>query len=486
MRSFNEAHNFRAFDEQKRNNTKGWPIEVHPEERFANRIEERNEVVPGDHGFINHWETKPSHSQWTREVRYAPESTYKDSRLFRQETQALRPNEASKQTPWGKEALDIGGYGRSTTRIPFGSQLRQTPYGTCNEGWRPDINYATRFEDQRRQDMPRDHNSVPGFLHAGGPYSAKTALYLAASLTEGATRDALLREANTRDKHSKRPGKAREIANLRMWSENPANPDLREVGPKTIMRNVFGLENVQKPTAEIFYTMLALWRYCPSENKLNVLRYFERGAKEAMKYEGKEFVEFFRRILDFPRRGLLSAQDPNFMEVINDTVAVAAGAKVYLPPETYLTLRSTSAQRTKKKLRLDLSRIGLYANPRVRREQTSSAYTVNREYRKQTNTTKRQGTSAIKKSSNTNMSLGREDEPIDGSTSHLDKGPFTDPEVKLAEDSCCFCWNWGHPCKIVTEEGLCRNCMCVYTAIAVHFITMAIECEIMPRIPPDN
>ena len=58
------------------------------------------------------------------------------------------------------------------------------------------------------------------------------------------------------------------------------------------------------------------------------------GTKEAMKYEGKEFVVFFRRILDFPRRGLLSAQDPNFMEVINDAVAVAAGAKVYLPPET--------------------------------------------------------------------------------------------------------------------------------------------------------
>ena len=59
-----------------------------------------------------------------------------------------------------------------------------------------------------------------------------------------------------------------------------------------------------------------------------------------MKYEGKGFVDFFRRILDFPVRGLLSAQDPNFMEVINDAVAVAAGAKVYLPPETFLTHNS--------------------------------------------------------------------------------------------------------------------------------------------------
>ena len=73
------------------------------------------------------------------------------------------------------------------------------------------------------------------------------------------------------------------------------------------MENIFGLEHVNNPTAEVFSTLLAIWRYCPPEHKLNVLRYFERGAKKAMKYEGKEFVEFYRRILDFPRPGLLSA-----------------------------------------------------------------------------------------------------------------------------------------------------------------------------------
>ena len=79
---------------------------------------------------------------------------------------------------------------------------------------------------------------------------------------------------------------------------------------------MFGLEHVNNPTSEVFYTLLAIWRYCPPEHKLNVLRYFERGANEAMKYEGKEFVEFFRQILDFQGRGLLSAKDPNFMEVM--------------------------------------------------------------------------------------------------------------------------------------------------------------------------
>ena len=77
-----------------------------------------------------------------------------------------------------------------------------------------------------------------------------------------------------------------------------------------------------------------------------------------MKYEGKEFVEFFRRILDFPGRGLLSAQDPNFIEVINYALAVVAGAKVYLPPETYLTLRRTTVSQASSKVRPQSSRTG--------------------------------------------------------------------------------------------------------------------------------
>ena len=58
-----------------------------------------------------------------------------------------------------------------------------------------------------------------------------------------------------------------------------------------------------------------------------------------MKYKDEEFVEFFRRISDFPRQGLLNAQDPSFKEVINDTVTAAADAKIYLPPKMFLTLR---------------------------------------------------------------------------------------------------------------------------------------------------
>ena len=85
----------------------------------------------------------------------------------------------------------------------------------------------------------------------------------------------------------------------------------------------------------------------------------------------------------------------------------------------------------------------------MRRDKISTAYTPN--------TTKSQGPSAIKKVDKTKMSLGREEKPLDGSAKHLDNGPYTDPEERLAEGSCCFCWNWGHPCKMVTDDGLCRK-----------------------------
>ena len=90
-----------------------------------------------------------------------------------------------------------------------------------------------------------------------------------------------------------------------------------------------------------------------------------------MKYKDKEFVEFFRRVLDFPRRGLLNAQDPNFMEVINDTVAVAAGAKIYLPPETFLTLRRPVTTRAPQPKYLS-ARTQAYDPPRMRRGRTFS------------------------------------------------------------------------------------------------------------------
>ena len=54
-----------------------------------------------------------------------------------------------------------------------------------------------------------------------------------------------------------------------------------------------------------------------------------------MKLKGAEFVEFLRRVLDFPRRDMLNATNPDFSELVNKTIATACGAKVQLAPETF-------------------------------------------------------------------------------------------------------------------------------------------------------
>ena len=86
--------------------------------------------------------------------------------------------------------------------------------------------------------------------------------------------------------------------------------------------------------AEIFYMMLAFWRYCPRENKEGVLHYLEQAAKHAMKYGGKYFVEFLRKMIYFPRKGVIDLfnHNPNFYELVNRRSARAFGAKVVLRP----------------------------------------------------------------------------------------------------------------------------------------------------------
>ena len=67
-----------------------------------------------------------------------------------------------------------------------------------------------------------------------------------------------------------------------------------------------------------------------------LLTFLEKAGKHAMKYHGKEFVEFLRRLMDFPRRGLLDVTNPNFLDLVDNTVASSAGATIYLPPETFM------------------------------------------------------------------------------------------------------------------------------------------------------
>ena len=86
--------------------------------------------------------------------------------------------------------------------------------------------------------------------------------------------------------------------------------------------------------------MLALWKFCAPDHSNLVLDYLGKAAKHAMKYQDNQFVEFLRRLMDFPRRGLLDAANPNFLDLIDNTVASSAGATVYLPPETFVGIKA--------------------------------------------------------------------------------------------------------------------------------------------------
>ena len=66
-----------------------------------------------------------------------------------------------------------------------------------------------------------------------------------------------------------------------------------------------------------------------------------------MKFKGAEFVEFLRRVLDYPRRDMLNATNPDFSELVNKTIATACGAKVQLAPETYYKFTSPQSNSQK-------------------------------------------------------------------------------------------------------------------------------------------
>ena len=74
--------------------------------------------------------------------------------------------------------------------------------------------------------------------------------------------------------------------------------------------NMFYLLSINNPTAEGFYTLLALSWNCPKEVKLDVLRSLGKSAKHGLKLKGDEFLKFLRRVLDYPRRDIWNARNP--------------------------------------------------------------------------------------------------------------------------------------------------------------------------------
>ena len=72
---------------------------------------------------------------------------------------------------------------------------------------------------------------------------------------EGDEKTAMLAKAVTGRKNKK---KAREEENLRMWSKDPTIPNLREIGPKSIVANVHQFGDIQNPIVEVNYTLLSI------------------------------------------------------------------------------------------------------------------------------------------------------------------------------------------------------------------------------------
>ena len=54
-----------------------------------------------------------------------------------------------------------------------------------------------------------------------------------------------------------------------------------------------------------------------------------------LKYKDQQFLEFLRRVMDFPRRGLLNPSNPDFSEVLIEPTARQTGTSIELEPELY-------------------------------------------------------------------------------------------------------------------------------------------------------
>ena len=150
-----------------------------------------------------------------------------------------------------------------------------------------------------------------------------------------------------------------------------------------------------------------------------------------MKYEGPEFVEFLRGVLDFPRKGKIDPDNPNFAEVLNEHIAQASGERVALKPEIFYNLeRPTGSQR--------------------RWVTTKKSYVP---YQARTKDVQPDNSAKVAAKAKERKTLGPEKTAIDVSHPWLAGGPYTNPREKLKPEDCCYCWNAGKPCKYLTNDG---------------------------------
>ena len=100
--------------------------------------------------------------------------------------------------------------------------------------------------------------------------------------------------------------------NIRMWSLNPTDPEVKEMSSESIVNNIFQFKSDENPAAVVFYTVLALWRNCSRETESGVIRYLEKAGVAMSNYEGQDFVKLLSRVLDYPRRNIIDPGNPDF------------------------------------------------------------------------------------------------------------------------------------------------------------------------------
>ena len=194
------------------------------------------------------------------------------------------------------------------------------------------------------------------------------------------------------------------------------------------MKNIFQLTNTDNAAAKVFFTMLAIWRNCPRDTEPSVIRFFEQAGKHLLKYRDSDFVELLSRMLDFPRKGKFDPGNPNFADLVNESIAESCGSRRRLRPEAFYCFNFPLQPQRRQVQKFSKNQ----ENKPVNRLKASSLLQAN------------------------NL-LGPENTALDGIKSHYVNGPFQNPTCKLDLSHCCFCWNLGKQCKFLNPEGVCRK-----------------------------
>ena len=156
-----------------------------------------------------------------------------------------------------------------------------------------------------------------------------------------------------------------------------------------------------------------------------------------MKYEGVHFVEFLRRLIDFPRRKVIDALNPFFFDLVNVKVAETCGAKIHLATDVMFCLEKPTLRKEHTPTRSYTRKFNIAAHGKNQRPV----------YAKKSQA---QGKSPFqRRSSETNSSkpkLGPEKTPLKGATAMtylttLNEGIDSIPPHKWEAEKCCYCWN---------------------------------------------